>query len=167
MTDTDEKVQEDPSEGVAPRLPRRPYRPLGDPDNLSLKEAGEILGRARNTLYQWYREGKLPPAVDMAPYMHQHKPVIVVPRYRLDAWQAGERMPSIFEEVFETHGLHEPPWRCWSVRKGAARKDVMFWIERRGLKRAASKAGRRIYGEDLEESKTYQTFGEVAESTDL
>ncbi len=43
-------------------------RPLGDPDNLSLKEAGEILGKARNTVYLWYRQGKFPPAVDVGPH---------------------------------------------------------------------------------------------------
>lgn len=44
-----------------PERPRPRYRPLGDPDNLSLKEAGEILGKARNTVYLWYRSGKFPP----------------------------------------------------------------------------------------------------------
>jgi len=33
----------------------------GDPDN-SLKEAGEILGKARTTIYLWYRNGGFPPA---------------------------------------------------------------------------------------------------------
>ena len=45
--------------------PRPSYRPLGDPDNLSLKEAGEILGKARNTVHLWYRQGKFPPAVNV------------------------------------------------------------------------------------------------------
>lgn len=38
------------------RTPRPPYRPLGDSDNLSLKEAGEILGKARNTIHGWYKK---------------------------------------------------------------------------------------------------------------
>jgi len=63
---------------------------LGDPTTLSLKEAGEILG-ARNTIYLWYLNGKFPPAVDVAPFIPgARKPVIVVPRNRLEAWQAGE-----------------------------------------------------------------------------
>jgi len=87
---------------------------LGDPDNLSLKEAGEILGKARNTIYLWNRNGKFPPAVDVAPFIPgARKPVIVVPRNRLEAWQAGERMPTLLQEVFERRGLHEPPWVCW------------------------------------------------------
>jgi len=36
-------------------------RMAGDPDN-SLKEAGEILGKARTTIYLWYRNGGFPPA---------------------------------------------------------------------------------------------------------
>jgi hypothetical protein len=92
---------------------------LGDPTTLSLKEAGEILGKARNTIYLWYRNGKFPPAVDVAPFIPgARKPVIVVPRNRLEAWQAGERMPTLLQEVFERRGLHEPPWVCWTSRKG-------------------------------------------------
>lgn len=49
-----------------PPKERPRYKPLGDPDNLSLKEAGEILGKARNTVYLWYRQGKFPSAVDVA-----------------------------------------------------------------------------------------------------
>lgn len=145
------------SENPAPST-RPPYRPLGDPDNLSLKEAGEILGKARNTLFLWYRQGKLPPAVDVAPFLHQSKPCIVVPRYRLDAWRAGQRMPSILQEVFETRALHEPPWVCWSARKGASRGDIEFWIHRRAWQLGVSKDGRRIYGDGLEEGKAYELF---------
>ena len=132
------------------------YRPLGDPDNLSLKEAGEILGKARNTVYLWYRQGKFPPAVDVGLHLHESKPMIVVPRYRLEAWLAGERMPSILQEVFDYHLLHEPPWGCWTARKGASRKDIAFWVERRGLTTGVTNSGRRIYGEDLEEGKVYE-----------
>jgi hypothetical protein len=104
------------------------YRPLGDPDNLSFKEAGKVLGKARNTLHGWYRQGKFPPAVDVGPYLGQSKPVLVVPRYRLEAWRAGERMPAIFQEVFESHALREPPWQCWCVKKGASKQDVTFLV---------------------------------------
>lgn len=139
------------------RTPRPRYRPLGDPDNLSLKEAGEILGKARNTVYLWYRKGKFPPAIDVGPYIpYNNKPVIVVPRYRLVAWQAGERMPNVFAAVFETQGLHEAPWACYAARKGASRDDIDFWVKRRGLEKGLSKGGRRIYGEGLEEEKVYE-----------
>jgi len=85
-------------------------RPLGDPDNLTLKEAGEILGKARNTVYGWYRNGKFPPTVDVSPFMPGiNKPVLLVPRYRLEAWQAGKRMPENFQAVFKSHGLRESP----------------------------------------------------------
>lgn len=132
------------------------YRPLGDPDNLSLKEAGEILGKARNTVYLWYRQGKFPPAVDVGPYIpHNNKPVIVVPRYRLEAWQAGVRLPNVLPAVFETQGLREAPWVCFTARKGASRYDIDFWINRRGLQKGVSKDGRRIYGEALED-KAYE-----------
>src|SRR5205807_6106094 len=130
--------------------PRPRYRPLGDPDNLSLKEAGGILGKARNTLYLWYRSGKFPPAVDVGPYLYTHKRVVVVPRYRLEAWRAGERMPNVLQEVFEFRGLHEPPWACYVPRKGASRFDIAFWVNRRGFHIARSKDGRRIYGEEFE-----------------
>lgn len=137
--------------------PRPRYRPLGDPDNLTLKEAGEILGKARNTVYLWYRNGKFPPAVDVGPYIpYNNKPVIVEPRYRLEAWQAGERMHDILQVVFETRGLHEAPWVCFTARKGASRDDIDFWTERRGLQKGHSKDGKRIYGEGLEEEKIYE-----------
>jgi transposase len=84
------------------------YRPLGDADNLSLKEAAEILGKAHSTVYLWHRQGKLPPAVDVGPHLHVNKPVIVVPRYRLEAWLAGERMLSILQDVFDRWPLHRP-----------------------------------------------------------
>lgn len=132
------------------------YRPLGDPDNLSLKEVGQILGKARNTVYLWYRKGKFPPAVDVGPFIGSgNKPIIVVPRYRLEAWQAGERMPRILQEVFEFHGLLEPPWGCWTPRKDASRHDIEFWVNRRGWIRATGKDGRRIYGTDLDEDARY------------
>ncbi|MEX1046282.1 MAG: hypothetical protein WD757_03685 [Actinomycetota bacterium] len=133
-----------------PRLPR-----YGDPDLLSLKDAGEILGKARNTIFGWYKQGKFPPAVHMGPHFHRETPVIVVPRYRLEAWQAGQRMPNIVQDVFETHYLHEPPWACFSARRGASRKDVEFWVIRRDLQKGLSKDGKRIYGEHLEEQKRY------------
>jgi hypothetical protein len=94
--------------------------------------------------------------VDVAKFVGQRKPVLVVPRYRLEAWQAGERMPAIFQDVFESHGLREPPWGCWSVRKGASKADIVFWIERRGLKKARSKKGKRIYGEELSQDVIYE-----------
>ncbi len=145
-----------PSEEVF-ESPRPNHRPLGDPDNLTLKEAGEIIGKARNTVYLWYKKGKFPPAVDVGPYLHYgNKPVIVVPRYRLEAWQAGERMPNILQAVFETQGLHEAPWVCYTPRRGASRDDIHFWVKRRGLQKGISKEGRRIYGEGLQEGKTYE-----------
>jgi hypothetical protein len=74
------EVSEPQPTQVAEEVERPRYRPLGDPDNLSLKEAGEILGKARNTVYLWYKQGKFPPAVDVAPYISgANKPVIVVP----------------------------------------------------------------------------------------
>jgi hypothetical protein len=143
-------------EGEEPPRERPRYRPLGDPDNLSLKEAGEILGRKRNTVYLWYKQGKFPPAVDVAPYLGSGtKPVIVVPRYRLEAWQAGERMPPIMQEVLETRGLQEAPWACFVSRRGARKEDIDYWVGRRGLKVAASTTGRKIYGYDLEDGRAY------------
>jgi hypothetical protein len=79
-----------------------------------------VLGKARNTVYLWYRQGTFPPPVDVGPYLHVSKPVIVVHRYRLEAWLAREQMPSILQEVFDYHVLHEPPWGCWTAKKGAA-----------------------------------------------
>ncbi len=144
------------AEEEPPKVPRPRYRPLGDPDNLSLKEAGEILGKARNTVYLWYKQGRFPPAVDVAPFLSgANKPVIVVPRYRLEAWQAGLEMPRLLQDVFERRGLHETPWVCWTVRKGASRKEVAFWVDRRGWKAGVSKEGKRIYGDGLEEERTY------------
>jgi hypothetical protein len=94
--------------------------------------------------------------VDVGPYIsHNNKPVIVVPRYRLEAWQAGERLPSVLPAVFETQGLREAPWVCFTARKGASRADIDFWIKRRGLQKGVSKDGRRIYGEALED-KAYE-----------
>lgn len=145
-------------EGTAlePRVePTYPQRPLGDPDNLSLKEAGELLGKARNTLYGWYRSNKFPPAVDVAPFLGESKPILVVPRYRLQAWLDGERMPAIFEKVFNGHGLREAPWQCWSVKRGASKQDVAFWVARRNLKEGRSKTGKRIFGEGLEDGLAY------------
>jgi hypothetical protein len=77
-----QKTHESSEESEKRPAPRPRYRPLGDPDHLSLKEVGEILGEARNTLYLWYRNGKLPPAaVDIALHLGGHsKPVVVVPR---------------------------------------------------------------------------------------
>jgi hypothetical protein len=37
-------------------------------------------------------------------------------------------------------------------------QDVEFWIERRVLRPAFSKSGKRIYGQDLEEGKAYELF---------
>lgn len=82
---------------------------------------------------------------------------MIVPRYRLEAWRAGERMPAILDDVFETHSLHEPPWVCFTVKRGAARVDVVdFWVERRDLMSSTAKGGRRIYGYDLEEDHLYE-----------
>ena len=94
--------------------------------------------------------------MDVAPYLGQEKPVIVVPRYRLEAWQASERMPNIFQDVFDYHGLREPPWGCWSAKRGAAADNIAFWVNRRRLKTGITKRGKRIYGEDLEEGKAYE-----------
>lgn len=147
---------DEPSEDIGPP-PQTRYRPLGDPDNLTLKEAGEILGKARNTVYGWYRKGKFPPALDVGRYIPgTNNPVIVVPRYRLGAWQAGERMPEIFQSVFETRHLREPPWACYVPAKGANRVDVEFWIERRALLKGLSKDGKQVYGDALEEGKVYE-----------
>lgn len=143
-----------------PAPPRQKYRPLGDADNLTLAEAGEILGKARNTLWLWYKKGALPPAVDVSPHLpYKDNPVIVVPRYRLEAWQAGQPMPAIFQDVFVGLGLHEPPWVCYRARKGAKRKDIAFWVERRQLTKAKAKGGARIYGEDLDQDKVYAPRG--------
>jgi len=153
---SDIETSETASSEEPQEIARTPYRPLGDPDNLSLKEAGEILGKARNTVYLWYRQGRFPPAVDVAPFISgANKPVVVVPRCRLEAWQAGERMPRLLQEVFERCGLHEHPWVCWTVRRGASRKDVAFWIDRGDWKAGLSKDGKRIYGEGLEEDRAY------------
>jgi hypothetical protein len=131
------------------------YRPLGDPDNFSLNEAREILGKALKTLYIWYRKGKFPPAVAIEPYLRSTKPVVIVPGYRLDPWQAAARMPSILQEVFEAYGLHEPSWVCYVSRKGASPDDITFWTTRRRLKVGLTKNGKRIYGEGLEEGRVY------------
>ena len=147
----------EPEQPEEPPRERPRYRPLGDPDNLSLKEAGEILGRKRNTVYFWYKQGKFPPAIDVAPYLGSGtKPVIVVPRYRLEAWQAGERLPPILQEVLDTRGLLEAPWACFVARRGARKEDVDFWVERRGLKVGASTTGRRIFGHDLDGGRAYE-----------
>ena len=65
-------------------------------------------------------------------------------------------MPEIMEEVFERHRLHEPPWGCWTARKGAKRDDIDFWIDRRNLSKGTSTDGKRIYGLDLDEDKRYE-----------
>lgn len=123
------RVEDGPTAPPLPPHERPRYRPLGDPDNLSLKEAGEILGRKRNTVYLWFRQGEFPPAVDVAPYLGRGtKPVIVVPRHRLEAWQAGERMPSIPQETFETRALLEAPWVCYVTRAGARCDDIKFSV---------------------------------------
>ena len=64
-------------------------------------------------------------------------------------------MPAIFQDVFEPHLLREAPWRCWSIKKGASKHDVTFWLSRRDLKEGRSKKGKRIYGEGLEGGKVY------------
>lgn len=154
-----ELPEEEPPTSTGPPAARPKYRPLGDPDNLSLKEAGEILGKARNTVYLWYRQGKFPPAVDVAKFLKSSRPVIIVPRYRLEAWRAGERMHAIFEDVFETHGIIEPPWLCFRAKDGAVKEDVAFWVERKQLLEATTKAGQRIYGPELEANRTYELSG--------
>jgi hypothetical protein len=80
----------------------------------------------------------------------------VVPRYRLEAWQAGERMPAILQEVFETRGLLEAPWACFVTRRGARRDDIEFWVKRRGLTVGVATSGRKIFGRDLEEGRAYE-----------
>ena len=65
-------------------------------------------------------------------------------------------MSSVFQDVFDFHGLREPPWGCWTARRGAARQDIAFWVERRELQTGVSKEGKRIYGQDLEEGKVYE-----------
>ena len=120
------REEEEESEGEEEPTARSTYGPLGDSDNLSFKEAGLILGKARNTLHGWYRDGKFPPAVDAGPYLGQSKPVLVVPKYRLEAWRAGERMPAIFQEVFESHALREPPWQCWFVGRAPQSRTSHF-----------------------------------------
>jgi hypothetical protein len=93
----------------------------------------------------------------VAPYLGTGtKPVIVVPRYRLDAWQAGEQMPQILQEVFETRGLLEAPWACFVARRGSRKEDIDFWLDRRGLNTGISTTGRKIYGHDLEASRSYE-----------
>jgi hypothetical protein len=42
--------------------------------------------------------------------------------------------------------------------EGAARKDINFWVERRGRTTGVTKDGRRIYGPDLQEGETYGLF---------
>jgi hypothetical protein len=150
-----------PAELVVDQPLGRFRSPLGDPDNLTLKETGEILGRARNTVYGWYRDGKFPPAVDVSPFMPGiNKPILVVPRYRLEAWQEGKRMPEIFQRVFKSHGLRESPWVCYTRCRGANQSDVDFWIARRQLRRGISKDGKRIFGEGLEEEdRVYELTG--------
>lgn len=64
-------------------------------------------------------------------------------------------MPKILPQVFERRGLHEPPWVCWTARKGASNEDIAFWVDRRGWRAGLSKGGRRIYGDGLEEGKAY------------
>lgn len=158
------ETTEDPNNEDQPeKRPLLRYRPLGDPDNLSLKEAGEILGKARNTIYGWYRSGKFPPAVDVSAYLGggQNKPVIVVPRYRLEAWQKGGPMPEILQAVFDTHGLNEKPWLCFRPRKGTTRQDIDFWVERRNLTRATTKSGLVVYGDGLDPNQTYEPRGLV------
>lgn len=142
---------------AARQVEERPAPQPVEKEEMSLKDAAKILGKARNTLFAWYKAGKFPPAVERKDRW-SNRVTIVVPRYRLDAWLGGERMPATLEEVFAFHHLHEPPWLALSVRKGAARQDVEFWIERRKLRPAISKSGKRIYGQDLEEGKAYELF---------
>jgi hypothetical protein len=78
-----------------------------------------------------------------------------VPRYRLEAWQAGDRMPNILQHVFEARGLREPPWTCLVPRKGACHEDIAFWVDRRRWQVGTRMDGRRIYGDDLAEDKSY------------
>jgi hypothetical protein len=133
-----------------------PAKPA-EKEELSLKDAARIMGKARNTLFAWYKAGRFPPAVERKDRWATRK-TIVVPRYRLEAWLADERMPATLDQTFVFHHLHEPPWLALSVRKGAARRDVEFWVERRSLRAALSKAGKRIYGPELHEGKTYEIF---------
>jgi len=73
----------------------------------------------------------------------------------LEAWQAGERIPAILEDTFES-GLREPPWICLVPRPDAGPEDVSFWIQRRGFQSGKSKDGKAIYGDRFEEEKIYE-----------
>jgi hypothetical protein len=68
---TDEQLQEDPAEEDSAGTPRWTYRPLGDPGKLSPKEASEILGKARNTLYLCTSKESFSLQWTWDPYMHQ------------------------------------------------------------------------------------------------
>jgi len=142
-------VDDEASEQAATEKPEK--------EDLSLKDAAKLLGKARNTLHSWYKAGKFPPAVEIRhPWRQNGKSIVIVPRYRLEAWQAGERMPETLDQVFETHSLHEPPWVCFTAKRGAAKFDIDFWVERRNLKTTTAKGGRRIYGYDLEDDRQYE-----------
>jgi hypothetical protein len=64
-------------------------------------------------------------------------------------------MPAIFQQVFKSQALREPPWACWTVRRGASEQDVAFWITRRDLKEGRTKKGTRIFGDALESGAVY------------
>jgi hypothetical protein len=143
-------------EAASEPRPRARSGPFGDPDDLSLAQAAEVLGKARNTIYRWYRRGTFPPAVDASNWLQgSRKPLIVVPRYRLDAWLAGDRMPGVFAATFEPHALRVPPWVCWTIRRDALREDVDFWIERRQLLRAMAGDDQVIYGREIVAERIY------------
>lgn len=132
-------------------------RPKAEPRVVSLKKAARIMGKAPSTVYKWYREGKFPPAVDVSKLSrHPVRVPVVVSLDRLEAWLAGEPMRPMFEQVFESVSVREPPWYFLRPREGASRSDIDHWVEKAELSKGFDKDGRRIYGWDLDESKRYE-----------
>lgn len=147
-------VDEPPVEQADETPPAEPPQPA----YVSLKGAAKIIGKAPSTLYKWHREGKFPPAVVSEPGRRFGGPMVIVPLDRLEAWRNGEEMRPWVTQVFETHGLHEPPWVAFTIKAGVRHTDVDYWVEKRALKAALTKDGKRIYGFDLEEDKRYEIF---------
>jgi hypothetical protein len=148
-------VEDEPPEDVDEATPAEPPQPA----YVSLKGAAKIIGKAPSTLYKWHREGKFPPAVDVTDADRRYGgPTVIVPLDRLEAWRNGEEMRPWVTQVFETYGLREPPWVAFTVKPGVKRADVAYWVERRSLKAAFTKDGKRIYGFELDEAKRYEVF---------
>ena len=151
----DPPVEEEPPPERDDVEPTQPPQPA----YVSLKGAAKIIGKAPSTLYNWHREGKFPPAVDVTDADRRYAgPTVIVPLDRLEAWRNGEEMRPWVTDVFETHGLREPPWVAFTMKPGVKRADVEYWVERRALKPALTKDGKRIYGFDLDEDKRYEVF---------